>query len=99
MSFFDWIKGRKVDKDSGDESTNVIKFPEPKSVPPVPPVQPPRPASKEHYRIGLREDGMTTLTVMSGDGWGSITLAMNDVACEQLIKMLRATYDGNESAR
>ena len=105
-NIFDLFKGKSKEsyptwKDipPPDATDNVIKFPEPRSVPPVPPVQPPKPAAKECYRIGRRDDGMTTLTVMSGDGFGSITLAMNDVACEQMIRMIRATYDdGTESA-
>ena len=95
-NIFDLFKSKGK---TAEEPNNVIKFPEPKSVPPVPPVQPPKPVSKEYYRIGMREDGMTTVTVMSGDGWGSITLAMNEPACEQFIRLIRATYDtGTESA-
>ena len=107
-NIFDLFKGKSKENhptwkdipppDETEDADNVIKFPEPRAVPPVPPVQPPKPAAKECYRIGRRDDGMTTLTVMSGDGFGSITLAMNEPACEQLIKMLRASYDGTESA-
>ncbi len=94
---FDWFKSKK-DMDKKDD--NVIKFPEPKSYPAVPPVKPvapvqkpkPKPEPKEHYRVGRRDDNMTTLTVMGNDSF-SITLAMNEEACEQLIKVLRATYE------
>lgn len=90
MNFFEFLGFTKFMKDT--EPNNVIKFPEPKAVPKMPaPVAPPQP--KEYYRIGRRDDGFTTLTVMSGDGYGAITLSMNEAACEQLIKMLRATYD------
>ncbi len=92
MNFLEFLGLKKFMKDTGPD--NVIKFPEPKAVPKMPAVEP---APKEHYRIGRRDDGMTTLTVMSGDGWGSITLAMNDAACEQLIKMLRATYADSDN--
>jgi hypothetical protein len=84
MNFLEFLGIKKLMKDS--EPSNVIKFPEHMAAPKVP--EPP----KEYYRVGRREDGMTTLTVMSGDGWGSITLAMNDEACEQMIRMIRATY-------
>ena len=46
----------------------------------------------EFFRIGATTDGMTTLTIMSSDGYSS-TLSPNRQACEQLIRMLRATYE------
>lgn len=46
----------------------------------------------EFFRIGATTDGMTTLTIMSSDGYSS-TLSLNRQACEQLIRMLRATYE------
>jgi hypothetical protein len=51
--------------------------------------------SKEYFRVGTTNDGRTTLTFIS-DGGGSMTLTMNQSACEQLIRMLRATYDEEE---
>ena len=63
----------------------VVKFPTPVA----------KPEPKECYRIGKRSDGMITLTVLSGEGFGAITLTMNEPACEQLIRMLRSTYDGD----
>lgn len=91
MSFFNWFKGKK----EMDKENNVIKFPEPKAIPPVPPVRPvppPEPKAKEYYRVGRTDTGMTTLTML-GDGGFSVTLSMNETACEQLIKMIRATYE------
>jgi hypothetical protein len=49
-----------------------------------------KPKTKEHYRVGFDNNGNTTLTLMSG--MNSMTLTMNHDACEQLIRMLRATY-------
>lgn len=46
----------------------------------------------EFFRVGVTTDGMTTLTIMSTDGYSS-TLSLNPSACEQLIRMLRATYE------
>lgn len=71
----------------------------PKNVIPLPvdyvkPVATPKP--KEHYRVGFNDQGMTTLTLMS-DGYGYTTLTMNRDACEQLIRMLRATYQDQEN--
>ena len=82
MNFFEWLGFKKFMEDT--EPKNVIKLP----VKPVAPVAPPKP--KEHYRVGFDSEGMTTLTLMS-DG-STMTLSMNQEACEQLIKMLRATY-------
>lgn len=46
---------------------------------------------KEYFRVGTTNDGRTTLTLVSSGG-GSMTLTMNRDACEQMIRMLRATY-------
>jgi hypothetical protein len=48
---------------------------------------------REFYRVGRTEDGDTTLTMISNDGYGSLTLTMNRAACEQMIRMLEATFD------
>lgn len=45
----------------------------------------------EYFRVGATNDGRTTLTLVSPGG-GSMTLTMNRNACEQMIRMLRATY-------
>ena len=57
-------------------------------------VQPSKPKveNKEYYRVGRTIDDMTTLTLINHEGWGSMTLTMNQEACEQLIRMLRSTY-------
>ena len=65
---------------------NVVKLPV-DYIKPAPP--PPKP--KEHYRVGFTDDGKTTLTLIADYG-NSMTLSMNQEACEQLIRMLRATY-------
>jgi len=76
---FDWFKGREERM----KDYNVIEFPKPVAVP--------EPKSEEHYRVGFTTDGGTTLTLMSPGG-ANMTLTMNRDSCEQLIKMLRATY-------
>jgi len=45
----------------------------------------------EHFRVGATRFGETTLTIMAEDG-NTMTLTMGQTACEQLIRMLRATY-------
>ena len=62
------------------------------TVPEVSPVRSPIVESKEYYRVGRTEDGMTTLTMIGNDGM-SMTLTMNQSACEQMIRMLESTFD------
>ena len=80
-----------------EDGAKVLEFPKPKAVPQVEVPRPaPKPEPKEHYRIGyISETGMTTLTLMADSGWSS-TLSMNKPACEQLIKMIRATYEDED---
>ena len=66
---------------------NVIEFP-----------QQPRCEPKDSYRIGVTDDGRTTLTLISADGQGSITLTMNLPATERLIRLLEATLDPPDDA-
>lgn len=77
---------RRTAKDYSKEAKETY------SVPEAAPVSIPEPASKEHYRVGRTDDGCTTLTLINNAGWGSMTLTMNREACEQMIRMLRATY-------
>jgi hypothetical protein len=77
---FDWFKSRE----ERAKDYSVIDFPKPILVP--------EPNPQEHYRVGFTTDGSTTLTLLSVQGYGSMTLTMDRNSCEQLIKMLRATY-------
>lgn len=83
MNFLEWLGFKKVMEDT--EPKNVVKLP----VDYVKPVAPPKP--KEHYRVGFDDQGMTTLTLIADNG-NTMTLSMNQEACEQLIRMLRSTY-------
>ena len=83
MNFLEWLGFKKFMEDT--EPKNVVKLP----VDYVKPAPPPKP--KEHYRVGFDDQGMTTLTLMADYG-NSMTLSMNQEACEQLIRMLRSTY-------
>ena len=76
---FDFF-ARRTTKDYMKEAKETYDVPSPKE------------ENKEYYRVGLTSDGMTTLTLINNEGWGSMTLTMNQEACEQLIRMLRATY-------
>jgi hypothetical protein len=46
---------------------------------------------QEFFRVGITKDGQTTLTLML-DGGMSTTMTMDKPTCEQMIKMLKATY-------
>jgi hypothetical protein len=48
-------------------------------------------AARDVYRVGLTNDGRTTLTLVQG--YTTMTLTMTPEACERMIRMLRATYD------
>jgi hypothetical protein len=76
--------GRKTVKDFEAEAKETYAVPE---------VTPPKKEHKEFYRVGRTDNGCTTLTMMSHDGFGSLTLTMNREACEQMIRMLEATFD------
>ncbi len=75
-----------------DQAKEVYDLPAPKNTPSMPEVAQPKDTSKqEFYRIGARPDGMTTITLLDSGGF-SMTLTLNQVACEQMIRMIRATY-------
>jgi len=80
---FEWFT--KKDK----TPSNVVPFPKPELTPV------PEPKAEEHYRVGFTTDNETTLTLMSPGGM-SLTLTMNPDSCEQLIRMLRATYTNED---
>ena len=88
MNFLEWLGVKKAMEDT--EPKNVVKLPV-DYVKPVPPKGP-----KEYYRVGLTDDGQTTLTMIMEHGY-STTLTMNKAACEQLIRLLRATYADSDN--
>jgi hypothetical protein len=71
---FDWFKKK--------EHSNVIKFPENKSVPPIPYVEPPKEKEQEYYSIGVTSEGKMTFKT------GITTLTMTRKGCEDLIEQL-----------
>jgi hypothetical protein len=46
---------------------------------------------EEHFRVGTSSNGLTTLTIIDPKTGNSMTLSMNEAACEKLIAMLEAT--------
>lgn len=67
--------------------------PEPPPIPPTTPYNKNQdPESREFYRIGYDSGkGLTTITLLDRGGL-SMTLYLNQSACEQMIRMIRATY-------
>lgn len=78
--------GRKTVKDFEVQAKKTYAVPEAAAV------TVPKKEHKEYYRVGRTDDGYTTLTMISGDGYGSMTLTMNREACEQMIRMLQSTF-------
>jgi hypothetical protein len=53
------------------------------------------PVDGEHFRVGSTRYGDTTLTIIA-EGGHSLTLTMNQTACEKLIRMLQSTFTEEE---
>ena len=81
--------GRKTAKDFVAEAKETY------SVPEVAPIDVPK-KDREFYRVGRTEEGRTTLTMIDSGGYGSLTLTMTREACEQMIRMLEATFVNEE---
>ncbi len=80
---FDWFKKDKT-------PSNVVPFPEPKLVPPVPEVKPPaEPEKPAHtfYRLGLTDNNRVSLTM----GYSEIT--MNAAGIDSMITLLETYRD------
>ena len=73
---FDWFKKPAY--------SNVVKFPEPKAVPPVPYIEQPKQESKArtYYTFGLTDDNRMAFTM------GYTTLTMNREGIQSLIEQL-----------
>ena len=76
---FDWLKNRNKENQG-----NVVKFPELKTVPPMPEVEPPKKEepAKIYYRLGLTDNNRVAFQM----GYSEIT--MNHEGCQQLIDQL-----------
>jgi hypothetical protein len=84
-----WDNGQEIKETP--VPANIVDFPAPKAVPPMPKVEPLK-KSKEYYRVGFDDaNEMVTLTML-GDGGSSMTLSMNHGASEQLIRMIRSAF-------
>ena len=89
MNFFEWLGLSKFIKDT--EPTNVIKFPELKTTPPmpyvVPPVPAPEPPAKIFYKIGTTDTNRLSLWVCGAE------IVMTKGAVEKLIAQLELVKD------
>ncbi len=74
---------KKTAEEYIDQSKEVYNMPQKSNKP--------KDDKQEYYRIGARQDGMTTITMLDSGGF-SMTLTMNKAGCEQMIRMIRATY-------
>lgn len=80
----DWDK-RMFEKLFGKKNSNVVKFPEPKAVPPMPEVEPPKKEepAKIYYRLGLTDNNRVAFSM----GYSEIT--MNAEGCQQMIDQIK----------
>lgn len=76
---FDWFKGKKE-----AENDNVVNFPKPKAVPPMPEVEYPKKEepAKIYYRLGLTDNNRVAFSM----GYTEIT--MNKTGCQQMIDQI-----------
>ena len=77
---------RHTAKDLVKDAEELYDMPLPQSQTPV---------DGEHFRVGSTRFGETTLTIMA-EGGHSLTLTMNQTACERLIRMLQSTFTEEE---
>jgi hypothetical protein len=79
---------RRTAKEYMEEAKEKYCLPEEAKIKPKEP--------QEYFRVGyVEETGMTTLTLMAPNGYSS-TLSMSQQACEQMIRMIRATYPAEQ---
>lgn len=81
---FDWFK-KKEKVEEG--KSNVVPFPEPKVVPPMPKVEPPKEEPKIFYRIGVTDKNRVAFSM----GYSEIT--MNKQGCQHMIDQLKVFMD------
>lgn len=82
MNFLEWLGFKKVMEDT--DPSNVVKFPAPKVVPPIP--EPEQPATV-FYRIGVTDKNRLAFQM----GYNEIT--MNKEGVENLIRQLEVFKD------
>jgi hypothetical protein len=80
MSFFKWF-------DRGEKPTNVVEFPTPKAVPPVPYIEPPEEPAKVFYRLGITDKNRIAFSM------GMTEITMTKAGIENLIQQLQVFRD------
>lgn len=81
----DYLKDDRSDLEKiGDDMSKVVKFPELKSVPPMPEVQPPKKEepAKIYYRLGLSDNNRVAFSMYYGE------ILMNRAGVQGLIDQL-----------
>jgi hypothetical protein len=89
-----WVRKEQAMSDNVYSLPDVSQPARP-AAPPMPPAKTAPAKEEEHYRVGVTSDGRTTLTLM-GSSNSFMTLTMGRGACEQLIKLLEATFTDEE---
>lgn len=83
-NIFDIFKKKEMVEET---PSNVVEFPKKATLELV------KPQARDHYRVGYDNNtDMASLTLISQDGFGSITLHMNYTAAQQMMKMLEAAF-------
>lgn len=80
MNFLEWLGFNKLMKDT--EPSNIVKFPEVKTVPQVKPPEPKEKPANTFYRLGLTDNNRVSFQM----GYSEIT--MNREGVDNLIKQL-----------
>ena len=93
---FDFFR-RRTAKELIEQANETYGLPEPVKVPTMPETK--KKINQEYYRVGYNSVDHVTRLIIKKDNGFSMTLSLNKSACEQMIRMIRATYDdGTESA-
>lgn len=91
---FNFLSRKKTEKyPTWADIPPINALPDPKEYSPMPPVpKPPKTKDQlEFYRVGMTNDGLTTLTLM-GEHGTSMTLTMTQALAEQMIRMIQSTF-------
>lgn len=80
MSFFKWFN-------RGDKPDNVVEFPTPKVITPVPYIEPPEEPAKVFYRLGVTDKNRVALSM------GMTEITMTKAGVQNLIQQLQVFRD------
>jgi hypothetical protein len=87
---FNFLKRKKSDTPWAD-ILPINNLPEPVKYPTMPPIPNKPQKQTEFYRVGVTEEGLSTLTLIGNHGT-SMTMTMTRDFAEQMIRMLQSTF-------